>query len=301
MIRAEVSGRLARWCYDVGALVEQDEMIAEIETGAGLRPVYAPASGRLTEMLALPGDSIEADKVIGWIDALTDEEAPQSISALLDQPVERKLKPKLKPKARPLAIRSSRFWLAAGLLLAVGVSALVTLFFVMPVDRVQPVQLPVVQTVIVTSIAPMPTPRYRLQERVILRESIGELQWGTQGNIQSSEYSPGSGTFYVVKFGDDLIRVPENNLDSVSVLAPTPTLRFDYRTWNWSDTLMLKEPVADFPAGTRVTIGSAMFNGVEWEIQVTTENGVSLIVRESQLEVPPDAPPNPAVTPAFSG
>lgn len=295
MIRAEVNGRLARWQYDVGALVQENEMIGEIETDDGLIRLYAPASGRLTEMLALPGDSIEAGQVIGWIDAITDEETPQSISALLDQPVERKPKPKRKPRTRSIVMQSPWFWMLAGLLLAVGVSGLVT-----PTDRVQRVQLPVVQTVIVTSLAPMPTPRYRQQERVILREPVEELQWGTQGNIQYAEYSPGSGTWYMVKFGDKVIRVPESNLDSVSVLAPTPTLRFDYHVWNWSYPLVLKEPVADFPAGTKVHIGAAMFNGVEWEIQVTTENGVSLNVRESQLEVSADAPDNPAVTPTLS-
>jgi len=143
---------------------------------------------------------------------------------------------------------------------------------------------------------PMPTPKYRLRERVVLREPIGEIQWGVQGVIQNTGYEPGSGTWYEVKFGEQIIRVREIQLDSVSVLAPTPTMRFDFRGRDGSYTLMLREPVADFPAGTRVTIGSAMFNGVEWELHVTTLSGTPLRVRESQLEIPPDELLHPPMT-----
>lgn len=297
MITAEAKGRMVNWHYDVGALVEAGALLAEIDADGELIPVCAPADGRLTEMMALPGDNVEAGGVIGWLDAVAGFEKPQPLSELLDQPVERKLKPRR--KSHPLPRPTTRFWVLLGLVVALGIGALLGAFLIVPVNRssfsavtVQPVAprserpMPL----------PMPTPKYRLMERVILREPVGEIQWGAQGVIQDTGYEPESGTWYEVKFGEEIIRVPETRLDSVGVLAPTPTMRFDFRGWDWSYTLMLREPVADFPVGTRVTIGSATFNGVEWELYVTTLSGTPLTVRESQLEIPPDAMLHPPMT-----
>ncbi|MBZ0304288.1 MAG: hypothetical protein K8J31_31420 [Anaerolineae bacterium] len=299
MITAEVSGKLLCWWQDVGALVERGAVLADIETDAGRIPICAPADGRLTEIMLLPGDAVEVGTVIGWIDALTDMEAPQPLSALIDPPAapERKLKPRRK-KARPVVRLASRWWMIFGLLLAMAAGA--ALAFIVPVrSEIMPIVATV--PVIVTPTLPplVPTPRYRLQERVVLREPLGELQWGTQGIIQTSGYSLEDGTWYEVKFGEEVARLPETRLDPISILAPTPTMRYELQDGNWAYPLMLREPVADFPAGTRVLIGSGYFDGVEWQLQVTTENGVSLNVRDSQLIVPPDAPEDPAVTPTL--
>jgi pyruvate/2-oxoglutarate dehydrogenase complex dihydrolipoamide acyltransferase (E2) component len=97
MIMANTEGKLLRWYDDVGALVEQGDVIADIQTADGIMRVTAPHSGRLTEMMALAGDSVQAGQVIGQVDAI---DAPQSIGALIDPPAaERKLKPK-EPKRK---------------------------------------------------------------------------------------------------------------------------------------------------------------------------------------------------------
>ena len=102
---------------------------------------------------------------------------------------------------------------------------------------------------------------------------------------------------YSVSAGGVTAQVPESLLDGAPVPAPTPTMIYDFRQWAWSNTLVLAEPVADFPAGTRVRISGATFDGVAWQVDVITEGGFSLNMRESQLALPPDPPANPLVTP----
>jgi pyruvate/2-oxoglutarate dehydrogenase complex dihydrolipoamide acyltransferase (E2) component len=289
MITASAEGKLLRWYDDVGAMVEQGDVIAEIQTEVGSVPVLAPQAGRLTEMMALAEDGVQAGQAIGRIDVV---EVAQPLGALIDPPTERKLKPKeTMRKPRPVLLSSTARWAVFGVAALVGVSALMVLFVV----PVRVVEVPVAVTA--PPLPPMPTPRFRIRERVLLQGQVGVHTWGEQGVVQNMGYEPGSGTWYDVQFGKETLRLGESQLEDLGSLAPTPTMQLDARHWDWSYPLMLKEPVADFPAGTRVTIGSAMFNGVEYELQVVTENGVGLTVREAQLEAPPDAPANPATTP----
>jgi hypothetical protein len=291
MITATAEGKLLRWYDDVGAMVEQGDVIADIQTANGNVPVLASQAGRLTEMMALAGDNVQAGQTIGWIDEV---DAPQSLGALIDPPGERKLKPKEpKRKPRPPASSSVVRWAAFGLLALFGVSGLMVVMF----GPVSIVDTRVITSLPDNSLMPMPTPRFQMRERVLLNAQVGEHIWGEQGIVQASGFEMGSGTWYDVQFGDDLLRLSEFQLEDLGQLAPTPTLQFDSRIWSEGYPLMLKERVADFPAGTRVTLGSAMFNGIEYELQVMTENGVSLNVRESQLEVRPDSPVNPGITP----
>jgi|SRR5690606_32648068 len=133
MITAETKGRVVNWRYDVGALVKAGALLAEIDADGALIPVYAPADGRLTEMMALSGDSVEAGSVIGWLDAVEGLEEPQPLSELLDQPVERKPKPRR--KSRPLPRPAMRFWVLLGLVVALGTGALLGAFLIVPVNR----------------------------------------------------------------------------------------------------------------------------------------------------------------------
>lgn len=290
MITAEVNGTLSRWIYDVGAMIEQGEAIAEIETPEGPALVYAPARGRFTEMIALAGDAVEAGKVIGWIDAVETEETPQPLYSLLDEPDERKLKARRKTQSagRPLPLR----WLMVGLLSTVGLGGLLIWVALAPVQSEVTAETAVPATIALPD-GPQPTPFFLLGEWVYLREPVGDVQAGTQGIVQSSTYEPGSGTLYDVRFGDMVLQVSEYQIGSMEDLAPTPTMRFNAYIGNRSGWLMLKEPVADFPAGTWVQVGSAMFNGVEWELQVMTENCNSLTVREALLAEPSEATPAP--------
>ena len=282
MIRVDTEGKLVRWYDDVGALFDEGEIIADIQTSDGMVRVTAPYSGRLTEMQVLVGEDVQAGQTIGWIDAV---DAPQSIGALIDPPGERKLKsPGPKRKSQVAMTPMTRVVLLAVMMAIVG-GVFMVVFLVAPV-RVVEVQVMATVPVIVTAEpgAPMPTPRFRIRERVLLNAQVDGYIWGAQGVVQTSGFEMDSGTWYEVKFGEDILRLAESQLADLADLAPTPTLQFDDRSWSWDFPLALKEPVADFPAGTRVTISSAMFNGVEWELSVVTENGVSLRVREAQLE-----------------
>lgn len=284
MIKVNAEGKLLRWYDDVGAMVEQGDVIAEIQTADGNMPVLAPQTGRLTEMMALAGDSVQAGQTIGWIDAV---DAPRALGALIDPPAERKLKPKeQKRKPRPALPASTMRWALFGLMALFGVSGLMVLMF----GPVSMVDTRIVTSVPDTSLVPMPTPRFRMRERVLLNAQVGDHFWGEQGVVQATGFEMGSGTWYDVQFGDEILRLEESQLEDLGSLAPTPTMQFNALIGNTEYQLVLKEPVADFPAGTRVTIGSAMFNGIEYELHVTTENGVGLNVRESQLEVVPETP-----------
>ena len=128
-----------------------------------------------------------------------------------------------------------------------------------------------------------------------MRESTGELMAGTV-LVQEAFYD-GQMWQYTVSSGGITSQVPESLLDGAPVPAPTPTMIFDYQRWAWSNPLILAETVADFPAGTRVRITSAMFDGLTWQLDVITENDFTLNVREAQLAFPPDSPANPLVTP----
>lgn len=290
MITVNIEGRLVRWYDDVGALFDEGEVIADIQTADGIVRVTAPYSGRLTEMRVLTGEEVQAGQTIGWLDEV---DTPQQLGSLIDPPAaERKLKsagPKRKPQSSMTSM--ARVVLLVVMMATAGAALLAVLLFV-PV-RTAEVQVmtavPVVVTVTAVNPMPVPTARFRIRERVLLRGQVGEHNWGEQGVVQNIGYEPGTGTWYDVQFGDDVLRLSEFQMEDLASIAPTPTMRFDGPGRDWSSTpMMLKEATADFPAGTRVTIGSAMFNGVEYELSVTVEEtGTSLRVRESQLEYAP--------------
>lgn len=60
-------GTITRWLKSVGDTVEEDEVIAEVETEKVDADLEAPASGRLVEILAQPGETVAVRTVVAVI------------------------------------------------------------------------------------------------------------------------------------------------------------------------------------------------------------------------------------------
>jgi 2-oxoglutarate dehydrogenase E2 component (dihydrolipoamide succinyltransferase) len=66
-------GTVANWLKKVGEAVEQDEVIAEIETDKVVLEVVAPINGTLTEILKNEGDVVNSAEVIGTFSESSDD------------------------------------------------------------------------------------------------------------------------------------------------------------------------------------------------------------------------------------
>lgn len=278
MIQARIGGTLRVWYGDVGDFVEADDIIAEIETGDGTRvEIAASAAGRITEIHALAGEAIEAGALLAHID-----EAPQLLYELLDSGD----KPKRKHRRKAVAGPQRRYFLlgVGGVLLVLLGSMVFAFLLVTPAS----VNLP-------TQVVPTPMSRFHPGGYVLLREPVGDLIPGTV-RVREAFYDGGMWQ-YMVSSGGMTAQIPESLLEGAPVPPPTPTMIYDYRRWAWSNWLILAESIADFPAGTRVKITGTSYNGLIWQLDVATEGGFMLKVRESQLALPRNPPANPLATP----
>ena len=70
-------GTVANWAKKEGDQVNQDEIIAEIETDKVVLEVVAPTAGVLTKILKKEGDIVNSAEVIGEFDD-TQEAKPQN-------------------------------------------------------------------------------------------------------------------------------------------------------------------------------------------------------------------------------
>lgn len=278
MITARIAGTVRTWYGDVGDFVDSDDIIAEIETADGTRvEISAPAAGRITEIHALAGEAVERGAVLAHI-----EEASPLLYELLDGGQ----KPKRKLRRKAAATPPRRYFvliLALILLLALGGMA-ATFLLVTPVR------------IVTTTPAATPAMRFYPGGYAILRQPVGDLMPGTV-MVQQAFYDRQTWRYTISANGVTARDVPESLLDGAPVPAPTPTMIYDYGRWGWANPLILAEPVADFPAGTRVRISSAMFDGAAWQLDVMTEDNRVLHVREAQLAPPPNPPADPRVTP----
>ena len=66
-VKTPLKGRVVRFLVEVGAEVEEDEPILEIEALKMKMPVVAPCDGVLTEFLVQPGQEVESDTVLAMI------------------------------------------------------------------------------------------------------------------------------------------------------------------------------------------------------------------------------------------
>jgi len=80
--------------------------------------------------------------------------------------------------------------------------------------------------------------------------------------------------------------VPPMGQSSAAPVMATPTSLFNMYFRSGQFIVQLIRDVDGQPAGTRVQILSGYFNGSEWIYQVTTDSGISLNIRESDLAMP---------------
>ena len=60
--------RVVQWLREVGSAVTEDEDLLEVETEKTTFVVPAPVTGRLIEIAAAEGATVERGGVLGWIE-----------------------------------------------------------------------------------------------------------------------------------------------------------------------------------------------------------------------------------------
>lgn len=105
-----------------------------------------------------------------------------------------------------------------------------------------------------------------------------------------------------IVIGLQVQRVLDDAVDPPSVVAtalpiePTPTAFFDSALRQGNVSLMTTSPIGDLPAGARVKIKSAFFDGTSWTYAVETEDGRLYQAFEWQLVQTVNPPPTPIPT-----
>lgn len=79
--------------------------------------------------------------------------------------------------------------------------------------------------------------------------------------------------------------------------TPTPTAHFYYSIGMRQYEILTMEQVGGIPAGTRVSVTSAWFDGFTWHYTIITQDGTSYEALQAQLAYAPDADPG-APTPS---
>lgn len=131
---------------------------------------------------------------------------------------------------------------------------------------------------------------------VITRADLGAIPARTRVNIMSSTFDGEKWTYTIVAESQSVvIAAPEKMLELLpgyDPAAPTPTPIFDNYYSYSGYPFQLKEAVGALPAGTRVRIGSMIYEGGEWIYFVTTEDeNTSFRVTQDQIELVADATP----------
>ena len=81
-------GSLATWHKQVGDSVNRDDLIVDIETDKVVLEVVAPASGTISEILKVEGDTVVSNEVIARIEEGAAAPAPAQTSSAKPEPAE---------------------------------------------------------------------------------------------------------------------------------------------------------------------------------------------------------------------
>jgi hypothetical protein len=137
--------------------------------------------------------------------------------------------------------------------------------------------------------------------RLIITENVGIIPAGTRVHISHARLDWGEWWYVIADEREQgFVEVRQWQLAYAPGIQPgaTPTMIYDYPVWNRANPLMLAEAVQGFPAGTRVWITSSTLGPDGWRHEVRNDDYLRVIVNESQLIIPPDAPPDPTITPS---
>lgn len=136
----------------------------------------------------------------------------------------------------------------------------------------------------------------RSGEYVLLTiEQVGDIPANARVRVNSAQYT-GSEWLYdvIAQEGQTRGQAREWQLQYAPDVTPgaaTPTAIFGGAIGMGFYAAITNQPVGDIPAGTRVQISSAWFDGIEWIYNITDEAGRDNAARESQLDVAPDYTP----------
>jgi hypothetical protein len=136
---------------------------------------------------------------------------------------------------------------------------------------------------------------------MITTEPIGDMPAGTRVRISHAQFDGSQWQYYVV--AEDEQRMAWASASQLTYApnvtpGPTPTAVFG-SSIGMGYRLITTQPVGPIPAGTRVGIGSARFNGTEWIYTIVAEDGhATAEARQSQLAyaLPATATPTPSFT-----
>ncbi|MEO8610240.1 MAG: SH3 domain-containing protein [Chloroflexota bacterium] len=180
---------------------------------------------------------------------------------------------------------------------------------------IQPTTIPPCSTgAQATAFVPYPTPTavFDLALRsggydLITTGQIGDIPANTRVRINSAQFDGTQWLYDVIaKDGQTRGLAYDYQLTYVPGVTPgaaTPTAIFGSSIGTGFYSAVTTQPIGDIPAGTKVHIGSAWFNGDEWIYQIQDDNGhASDSARESQLSIAPGYEPGmPTPTAMFFG
>jgi len=91
-------GTVANWLKQEGESVNQDEVIAEIETDKVVLEVVAPSDGFVSKILKVEGDIVNSSEVIG---EFSESDAPNTSQSKVEKLVEKNDETSAAPKEEP--------------------------------------------------------------------------------------------------------------------------------------------------------------------------------------------------------
>lgn len=139
---------------------------------------------------------------------------------------------------------------------------------------------------------PGPTPAAAYQSAIgmgyimFTTDQVGAIPVGTRVRISHATYDGYGWLYYIVtQDGQEVVEAHEWQLSYAPDVTPGPTPTASFGGEIGSSTLLrTTEPVGAIPAGARVRIGSAWFDGLEWHYDIVAEDGVTTAeARTSQL------------------
>jgi hypothetical protein len=155
---------------------------------------------------------------------------------------------------------------------------------------------------------PIPTAVYQgaigMGALMVTTDQVGAIPAGTRVRISYASYDGYGWLYYIAPPGvQDVVEAHEWQIAYAPDVTPGPTPTASFGAQIGSDTwLRTTEPVGAIPAGVRVRIGSAWFDGMEWRYTVVMEDGItSAEAVTAQLAY--DTQPNsltPTITPLTS-
>jgi hypothetical protein len=133
---------------------------------------------------------------------------------------------------------------------------------------------------------------------LLTTEQVGDIPANALVRINSAQYNGSEWLYEVIaKDGETRGQAHDWQLMYAPDFVPgaaTPTAMFGGTLGSGFYAAVTNQAVGNIPAGTRVQIGSAFYNGIEWNYNISDDSGRQNTARESQLDFAPDYTPGMA-------